>query len=251
MVAYVKERYTADNVLIAAAGALEHQQMVDLALRWLGDMSGSSPAPVLSEPAARPGHVFVYRKTEQAQVCLSLPAFAQGSDDNYPLIILDTVLGGGPHSRLFDEIRENRGLAYNVGSGISSYAEGGAFSVYASSSPRTLLKVVQLIHDQIDKVAMDGLTDDEIELARQHIRASWLLANEGTSSKMGRIANSQLYFDRVVPFDEVIGKLDAVTGAEVLRVARQVLNRKMCATAVVGPIQPGSKAADRLAALAT
>ena len=246
VVDYVARRYNAGSVTVAAAGNLDHSELVHIVEQWLSGLAGDNVEPLPDGPKPHGESALIYRKTEQAHVCLGFPSFPQQDDDNYPMVILDTVLGGGPHSRLFDEIRENRGLAYNVGSGVTAYAEGGLFTVYASTSPRSLSDVVRIVREQLDRVVQDGLSEDEMELARRHIRASWLLAHESTSSRMGRIANSQLYFGRLISFDEVIRKLDAVTGDDILRVARAVLHKESSALAVIGPIHPTSKQAEAL-----
>jgi len=245
---YVHSHYTADGILVAAAGNLDHDYLLKELERSLGSMGGVGVLTNPSHPRAHPNTTLVYRKTEQAHLCLGMSSFQQEDADNYPMVILDTVLGGGPHSRLFDEIRENQGLAYNVGSGVMAYAEGGLFTIYASMSPRNLNKVIRIIREQLNRVTQEGLTEDEIELARRHIRASWLLAHEGTGSRMGRIANSQLYFHRMISFEEVIRKLEAVTKDDVLRVAQKVFRRESSALAVIGPIQPTSKQAQSLRA---
>lgn len=248
ILSYVHQRYVAPNVLVAVAGNLDHDEIVTELQKWLGTMDGKDLETAPGPPTPRSDSALIYRRTKQAHLVVGMPAFAQRDDDNYPLIIVDTVLGGGPHSRLFDEIRENRGLAYSVGSSVNAYADAGIFTIYASTSRRNLNTVLRLMWEQMDKVAQEGLPEDEIELARQHIRASLLLSNESTGARMGRLANSYLYFGRMVPFEEVIDKLESVTGEDVLRVSRTVLQRQVSALAVIGPVDPAGRQADQLRA---
>ncbi len=235
LVGFLHENYVAGRVVVATAGAVSHTRIVEQMERLLGGMRA---APVPADPPAPQTQCStrrVGRETEQAHICLGVPGTSQLDPDRYPLAVLDTLLGSANSSRLFQEIRESRGLAYTVGSCSVSYRDAGVLTVYAGTRPDTADAVLTLIREEFDRVLQEGVRADEVERARSQLKGSLLLALEGTGSRMVRIAKSLLYYGRVLPMDEVVHDIDSVTLEDVNRIARTILPAAGTSVVVLGP----------------
>lgn len=178
----------------------------------------------------------VSRKTEQAHVVLGMPGLARTDDRRWALGVLNTALGGGMSSRLFQEVREKRGLAYSVYSYTSGFADTGLFGVYAGCRPSQVHDVLRICRDELDKVASDGLTDEEIRRAVGQLSGSTVLGLEDTGAIMNRIGKSELCWGDQMSVDEMLGRIAAVTPDEVRAVARDVLAQRP-SLAVIGPLK--------------
>jgi predicted Zn-dependent peptidase len=215
--------YRPGNMVFAAAGALRHEQVTDgLTGRLQGVTGGATPprtAPVTGD--GRP--VVVTRPTEQAHVAVGMPAIGRHDDRRYVMSILDHVLGGGMSSRLFQQIREERGLAYSVYSYKSSYDGAGALAVYAGTSPSNVPEVLDLVHAELDAMAAKGITEAELALGL-----------EDSGARMSRIGHGQLNHGRVTPLDEVEAGYAAITVDDVAALASEVLGSPRT-VAVIGP----------------
>jgi predicted Zn-dependent peptidase len=175
------------------------------------------------------------RTTEQVHFCLGTRGPSQHDEDKYPLAVLDAAMGGGMSSRLFQEVREKRGLAYNVGSYPHSYAEAGFYAIYAGTSPDTMEEVLDICRAESAKVRAEGLHEEEFQRAKNQIKGGMLLSLESMTSRMTRMAKSQIYFDRIIPLEEVVAKVEAVTLEDTARVADAVLNQDNWALTLIGP----------------
>lgn len=233
--AYLKTHYTPDRTVVAAAGALEHEQVVDLAAKSLEPMTGRAPDPALPPLEHRPGRAILDRDTEAVYFCLGAPAYCETDDRKYPLAILDSVLGGGMSSRLFQEIREKRGLAYDIGSYRLSYHEGGMLTVYGGTGAATLREVLSLVRAEIESLRAGPPDPREMARAHAQIRAGLLMAQESMGTRMTRLGKCLLDYGRFIPVEEVVARLDAVTENDVLNVAQEVLRPGALTLAVVGP----------------
>ncbi len=242
---YMALRYGPDNVIVAAAGNLEHERVVELVQASLGNLTGKSDTPAESRPSVSVDLLNYARPTEQVNFCIGSTGFGQFDEEKYPLAILDTVLGGSMGSRLFQEIREKRGLAYSVGSYAATHREGGYFAAYGGTSPDTYELCLDLVREEFAKVRRDGVTEDEMERARNQFRGSIVMAQESMSSRMNRMGKSEVYFDRVVPLEEVMDAIDAVTNDDILRVAHRIFPEDMgqLTIAAVGPFGEYASAA--------
>src|SRR4029453_11795758 len=156
----------------------------------------------------------------------------------YAAAVLDTAVGGGMSSRLFQEIREKRGLVYSVGSALTHYAGAGAFSVYAGCSKKRVPEVLRLIRAELDRVAAEGITFEEVARGRGQLKGGLVLGLEDTGSRMSRLGKSELSYGEYLPVREVLARLDAVDEAQVRAVAAELFGRETC-LAVVGP-DPGA-----------
>jgi predicted Zn-dependent peptidase len=227
-------------MVVAAAGNLEHPAVVR-AVRGSA-LAGGQPAqpvphrdPALRVPIRKPRSVVRGKDSEQAHVVLGCPAFGRLDERRFALGVLNNSLGGGMSSRLFQEIREKRGLAYSVYSYTSHYADTGVFAVYAGCAPGKVAEVLDLTRSALAEVAAYGLTDDEVARGRGMTRGSLVLGLEDTGSRMSRLAKGDLLYDEPLRLEQVLAKVEAVTPEQVREVAAEVLARPM-SLAAVGPV---------------
>jgi predicted Zn-dependent peptidase len=245
---FYRRRYTPPNIVVAAAGHLDHETVVELVRSTaLGQGPAADPAPL--RPSARPvptrsGQVALRDKeTEQAHVVLGGPAIGRLDQRRFTLGVLNNSLGGGMSSRLFQEIRERRGLAYSVYSYTSQYADTGLFAVYAGCAPGKVDEVLDLTRAELARVAADGLTEDEVARGKGMSKGSLVLGLEDTGSRMSRLGKGELVYGELLPVDELLARVDAVTSEQVRQVAAEVLAGPM-SLAVVGPFSDRDFAID-------
>jgi len=232
---YLRTHYTPDRIVVAVAGNVEHEAVASLAEKHLGHLRGSGPTRRRREPKSSGRSRLLRKRTEQVHFCLGGQAFSQHDDSRFTLTILDTVLGGNMSSRLFQEIREKRGLAYSIGSYSVSYLEGGMFAVYGGTSPATFAQVLDLVRLELEKVRRENITSDELVKAKTQLKGALVLGLESMSSRMMRMGKSMLYVDRVVPLDEIIRKIQRVGHDDIERVACRVFDESQLTLAAVGP----------------
>ncbi|MDQ6767310.1 MAG: insulinase family protein [Candidatus Eremiobacteraeota bacterium] len=236
--AYMAQRYTPDRVVVTAAGSLEHAEFVKLVASWLGSMDGKFDGAEPPPPAFRPAIAGKNKDCEQVYVLIGAEGTNASDERRYPLSMLDAILGGGMASRLFQEIREKRGLAYSVYSSHNAYRNGGIFSISASTSPKNSQEVLSLIRHELTKIADEGVSADELQRAKEHIKGSLLLSLESTSTRMIRLGRSELNIGRHIPTAEVTARIDAVTKEEVDELARRLFAPQRLALTVLGPVDP-------------
>lgn len=237
---YYRRRYQMPRMVVAIAGAVEHRTAVARVRRAFGDRLGGSAEPAAVRhgrfPApgpAQPTRV-VTQDSEQANLVLGLSGLSRHDDRRFAQAVLSTVLGGGMSSRLFQRIREDRGLAYSVHSFTSQFAAGGIFGLYAGCQPGKIDEVLALMNAELADLAAHGLTAAEIERGKGQVRGATILGLEDPASRMTRIGKSELGFGDVIGVDEVLARIDAVSAADVADVAAYLLSRPRCLT-VVGP----------------
>ncbi len=229
--------YRPDAFVIAAAGNVDHVAFVDLVSDAFGSLSGKRP-PRNSTPVEPHLELCLKDKsTEQVHFCLGTAGFPQHSQDKYALAALDSVLGGGMSSRLFQEIRESRGLAYAIGSYSASYREAGLFAVYGGTSVDNVRTVVELTHKECDIMARNSITDDELLRAKNQIRGALVLGQESMSNRMSRLAKSELYFGRIIRMEEIISAILRVTKDDVAGVASHLFDGARFAVSAIGPFK--------------
>jgi len=240
---YMSKYYGPGSVIVSVAGNMEHAQVVDLVSNALGDLKGGSPTPGDARPPVTAKRFEYARPTEQVNFCIGTKGYGQFDEDRYALALMDAILGGSMGSRLFQEIREKRGLAYSVGSYSATHREGGYFVAYGGTSPDTYEQCLELAQGEFDKVRRDGVTEAELNRAKNQFRGALIMAQESMSSRMNRIGKSEVYYDRVIPMSEVTALIDKVTLADVHRVAASIFpeNPAEYAIAAVGPFNGVTK----------
>jgi predicted Zn-dependent peptidase len=232
--AFHAHHYRPANVVVSAAGRLDPDQVAHgVEARFCG--LGGGDAPTRRAPGSAVSPVLVHgRPTEQAHVVVGMRSLSADDDDRHALAALNHVLGGGLSSRLFQEIRERRGLAYSVYSYHSPFAGAGALAVYAGTASRHVHEVLELIHEGLDGLAEGGVRADELEIAKGHLRGSTLLGLEESGARMSRIGTSQLVDGEVRPVDDVLARIDALSLDDLARVRDRVLGNDRV-LAVIGP----------------
>ena len=237
LVEFARTRYTPDSIVVSAAGNLVHEQLVQQIARLFGSLEGTKIAPVHAVPSFSSLSSRSNKTTEQVHFCMGAPGFSQLDPDKYALAIIDATLGGGMSSRLFQEIRENRGLAYAIGSYSASYREGGFFTVYGGTSMEHVDEVLDLVRIEFCNVLKDNITDDELTRAKNQIRGALVLSQESMSSRMIRMAKSELYFGRLIALEELIQAVLKVTHDNIGGVASRIFGESSYPVVAVGPFK--------------
>lgn len=234
---FMKQRYGPDRVVIAAAGNVSHEDLVERARSSFAHLNGRVGELDGAPPAAH-GGVFVFEKPlEQVHVCLGMPAISQADPLRYIAFVLETALGGGMSSRLFQEIRERRGRAYAVHSFLSLYRDAGYLGVYVGTNAEWVPEVIEVSLAELRRIAREGLGEDELQRAKNQLKGNMLLGLETSTSRMHRVATCELHFGRDIPLDEVSREIEAVTNESVRELADRFLTGGPHAAAVLGDLK--------------
>jgi predicted Zn-dependent peptidase len=241
---FYRRRYLPPSIVVAAAGNLDHAKVV----RWVREAFAAFDTP--AEPAGHrpaapavpvdgPRTTVKSKDTEQAHLVVGSPGIGRLDERRFALGVLNNVLGGGMSSRLFQEIREKRGLAYSVYSYSSQYADSGVFAVYAGCAPGKVDEVLDVTRTTLASFAAGGITDAELARGKGMLRGSLVLGLEDTGSRMSRLAKGELLYDEQLTVDELLARVDAVDADEVNAVAADLLTRPT-SLAVIGPVEPSA-----------
>lgn len=230
--------YVPANLVVAAAGALSHDDLLNLLAEPLGKLP-VRPSPLDRRPPRHtPGLNVTARPSEQAHVVLGAPAPGAAEPERFASALLNIILGGNMSSRLFQEVRERRGLAYAVFSFQNTYADCGVQSVYLGVAPERAAEAVRVVMDEMARLGSEALDEAELADAKDHLKGSILLAAESTDTRMSRLAKNEFNFGRHKPLSEVIAELEAVTAEQVVALTRDILARDKLAVTVLGPVDP-------------
>ena len=242
---HYRRYYRPADVVITAAGAVDHAEFVRQIRKatksWVADPSAvPTPARVLRAKPVKSkmitGASVVSRPTEQAHIAWGVRGLARSDERRWALAVLDTALGGGMSSRLFQEVREKRSLVYTVQSYRSSYSDAGVFGVYAGTMPDKAATTIEVIEDVLADVAKNGLTDAEVSRAKSQLRGSTALEADDTNARMSRLGESEVISGALLSIDDVLAKIDAVDGDQIASLAKTIL-KKPASVVVVGPYE--------------
>lgn len=243
---HYKENYRPQDLVVVAAGGVDHNhliEMVETGLSTAGWDLNQKAAPVerrlLNQAEIKRGTALkvIHRPIQQANVILGMQGLIADDPRRYAMGVLNTVLGGGMSSRLFQEIREKRGLAYSVYSFNQGYSDAAYFGLYAGCSPAKTAEVTRLMIAEFEKIATDGITEAELELAKGNISGSLALKFESTQSRMSRLASAEIVQGQFIDLDQTFASFDAVTNQEVMNLAKDLLTRERSIVAV-GDVKP-------------
>jgi len=233
--AYHRQRYTGANIVVAAAGNLEHDRIVELSKRHV------EPASAGDETALEPPRIdgsqvaFQQKDTEQFHICFGGAGIERGDERRYGLGVLDAVFGGSSSSRLFREVREKRGLAYAVGSYTQQYVDGGLIGIYVGTREDNVQEACEIIGRELGSLHSSGITDEELARAKEHVKGRMVLSAESTAARMARIGKALLFDTPLLTLDEMLARVDAVTQDEVAELAREFYAPDSLSAAAIAP----------------
>ena len=233
---YFSRAYSAPNLIIAAVGNVTHEQVRDLIVRAFDGLPTESEPISDTPPRVVPRIIIRNKELEQSHVCLGTSGYCQDHEDRYSSYVLNTVLGGSMSSRLFQNVREKRGLAYAVFSGLSAYRDAGSMTIYAGCANDAVSELIDVVIVELRRLKDEPLPEAELQRAKDHLKGSLMLNLESTSSRMSHLARQEIYFDRQFGLDETLEGVSRVTQADVQRVARDLFADGALAATVLGAV---------------
>ena len=243
---YFENTYLAPNLVIAAAGHLDHAALRELVERAFGVLPVTATASDAAPPVIAPGFIVREKDLEQSHLCLGTAAYPQAHADRHALFVMNTILGGSMSSRLFQHIREDRGLAYAVWSSLITYSDAGALTIYAGCAADRVEEVIGLAVAELAELRNTVVEHEELRRAKDHLKGSIMLSLENTSSRMSQLARQELFFGRQYTLDEILHSIEAVTADDVLRVSQDLFRDGASVATVVGPAMAGTLSLDSL-----
>jgi predicted Zn-dependent peptidase len=248
VLAYYDRVYNPKNILVTAAGSLTHERIVELIGERFDRLEAKGEPPVDTTPVPHAPIVLKNKESlEQVHITLGAPALPLAHEQRFPLYVLNTILGGGMSSRLFQNIREKQGLVYTVYSELNLFSDTGCMSIYAGTGVETARQVVESIREEIVNLKDNLVGEDELRRAKDHLKGSLMLSLESTSSRMSNLARQELYFQRFWTFDEMLEAIEVVTRDQVQAIAQQFLTTENVALAMLGRVKSMEITRDDLA----
>ena len=232
---YFRDAYVAPNLIVSAAGNVEHGRVRDLVAAAFRSLPAAGATFDDTVPRVVPQVLTRAKELEQSHVCLGTNSYPQNHQDRYVSYIMNTVLGGSMSSRLFQNVREKRGLAYAVFSGLSAYRDAGNITIYAGCANEAVPEVVDLCVEELRGMKQAPVPDTELRRAKDHLKGSLMLSLENTASRMSHLARQEIYFERHFGLDETLAGVERVTAADVTRVASDLFANGSLAATIVGP----------------
>jgi predicted Zn-dependent peptidase len=230
---YFDETYTAGHLVIVAVGNVTHERMRDLISATFGRLGAAPPDKSDQPPAVLPHAEVRVKDLEQSHVCLGTSSYPQNHDDRFAAYVMNTILGGSMSSRLFQNVRERRGLAYAVFSNLSAYRDTGSLTIYAGCADAAVRELVTVVVDELRGMKIEP-PDAELRRAKDHLKGSLMLSLESTSSRMSNLARQEIYFDRQFDLDETIDGIERVSADDIVRVARDLFSNGSLGATVLG-----------------
>src|SRR5215217_4377819 len=233
---YFGNAYTAPNLIIAATGNITHEQVRDLVLRAFDGLPTTTEPIADAPPRVVPRIIIRNKELEQSHVCLGAAGYRQDHDDRYSSYVLNTILGGSMSSRLFQNVREKRGLAYAVFSGLSAYRDAGSMTIYAGCANDAVGELIDVVIVELRRIKDEPMPASELQRAKDHLKGSLMLNLESTSSRMSHLARQEIYFDRQFGLDETLEGVERVSVDDIQRVARDLFSSDSLAATVLGAV---------------
>ncbi len=234
---YINKFYVPGRILVAGAGNVDHQSMVSYLEPLFSQLEAGTPNPRNDIPHSNASVSVQYRDLEQVHLCLGGEASSQTSDKRFACVILNTILGGNMSSRLFQEIRENQGLAYSVYSFLSSYIDAGLLGVYVATDSQNVNPVLEAIKNEIKKICKGEISKSDLAAAVEHLIGGIYLSSESADNRMMSIAKNEFVFQKYVSYEELVSKLQQVTVDEVVEIASDIFQGETVSLSTLGPIK--------------
>jgi predicted Zn-dependent peptidase len=233
---YFTSSYTPQNLVVAAVGNLEHDRVRRLVEERFGHLRPAAARLVEEPPRVVPKVLIRNKELEQSHVCVGTSSYRQDHEDRYASYVLNTLLGGSMSSRLFQNVREKRGLAYAVFSGLSAYRDAGSFTIYAGCANEAVSEVVDVVVEELRGIRQTPVPTAELQRAKDHLKGSLMLSLENTASRMSHVARQEIYFERQVTLDETLDGVERVTPADIQRVASDLFHDGALSATVLGNV---------------
>ncbi|MCC7416311.1 MAG: insulinase family protein [Acidobacteria bacterium] len=233
---YFQAAYTSENLIVSAVGNLSHARVRELVEEKFGSVPRAGERVAEHPPTVVPKILVRSKELEQSHICLGASSYRQDHGDRYASYVLNTLLGGSMSSRLFQNVREKRGLAYAVFSGLSAYRDAGSFTIYAGCANEAVGEVVDLVVEELRGVKQAAVPDAELQRAKDHLKGSLMLSLENTANRMSHLARQEIYFDRQVGLDETLQGIDQVSPGDVQRVAVDLFKDQALSATVLGHV---------------
>jgi predicted Zn-dependent peptidase len=238
---FFRRRYQPERIVISAAGNFDHNRLVDLVQPAFDAIKPGNGLPQRVTPQACSVVDLTHRALEQMHICLSAKGLSVTDPRRYTFSLLNTILGGNMSSRLFQEVREKRGLAYSVYSFISSHADTGLFGVYVGVAPKMAQETTRLVLDEVHKLRKKHVESSELKGAIEYTKGGLLLASESIDNQMVRSAQNEIHFGCEIPLREIIDKVEAVTQDDILELANDLFHPHLMALTLLGPVNSDKK----------
>lgn len=235
LVGYYENEYSRDNTVIAVSGNFDPDRLADQFEEGLGGMKATKELPQPKEVTYKRDFKVKVKDIEQTHICMACPSISLGDDDYYAMVLLNSIFGGSMSSRLFQNIREDKGLAYSVASMNVLSSRTGFFNIYAGIAHENVGKAIEAIKEELDSIRTRGVTSEELAMAKEQVKSSYIFGLENINSRMFNLGKNKLLLDRIYDPDEVIAAFDAVTEEDILKMAGIVGDpENFCAAAVTG-----------------
>jgi predicted Zn-dependent peptidase len=236
LLAYRGATYRPEDMVVAAAGNLDHQRLYDLLAPALADFKNGAPDREREAVATHPGDYLFTRDLEQAHLCLGTRGLAAGDDRRFIASLLNVILGGNMSSRLFQVIREELGLAYSIYTYLSFFKDTGLLEICAGVSPKNLLPLLEAVNQELRRFKSAPVQEEELTAAKEYVKSSVILNAEDSEQRMLRLAKNEINFGHYIPLEDIIAGVEKVTGAEILDLARELLQADHWGMGALGPV---------------
>lgn len=235
--AFFNKHYTPGNMVIAAAGNLDHDSFVEMVKKYYDSEASKRREEVEVKPDVRHSVSVIRKKTEQVHLCYGTEALDARHPDRFALSVLDNIIGGGMSSRLFQKIREERGLAYSVYSYHMLYKDSGSMTIYAGTRPANVNEVLSIIDGDIKNIKLNGVTDEELSRAKEHLKGQLVLGLESTKNRMTRLGRSVMGSGEILAVDDLVNRVNDVDKSQIMRLANKLFDKEKMVLTVIGPIK--------------
>jgi len=245
---YYGSKFAPGNLIISAAGHIDHEEFVELLCKRFGQLPAGSNGWHDTPPKIHSRIILRNKKSlEQVQICVGVPAYSISHEKRYVSYILNTLLGGGMSSRLFQNVREKQGLVYSIFSELNPFRDAGLLSVYAGSSRDSAPKVVHAIVNEFRQLKANAVSEEELKRAKDQLKGSLMLSLESSTARMSNLARQEMYYDRFSSMDEIIQRIQAVTVDDLLQTANELFQPQLIAVTVLGNLNGLKVSRDSLA----
>jgi len=235
LLSYYGDRFLAGNMTFSAAGNLEHDAFVEQICRRFESLPAGRSELTQPPPKTTPRIQMRNKKSlEQVQICLGVPAPHVSSEDRYVTLLLNTILGGGMSSRLFQTLREEHGLAYSIYSDLASYRDTGSLCIYAGTSSASVERMIRLVMAELQRMKTQPVSAEELRLAKDQLKGNLLLSLESSMSRMSNLARQEMYFGQFLSLDEILAQVESVTVEQIMQMAQRLFQPELVAVTLLG-----------------